>query len=156
MMKGFEKVAGFVVNLSVIVGIGLLVYELKLTNDLLRLDAQAKYAESFREVVSPVLGEGEMATVVAKTFASSDPKFSPTESVKMIFWLADLFRAWEVEYSYHLARGLDEEALERTRLPWLIMLEPAYIANRFDNNSDYLDPAFKAFVNSGRKLKAGH
>ena len=150
-MERLERAFGLLVNLSVLVGLGLLVYELKLTNDLMRLDAQAKYAESFREVVSPVVGEGELAGILAKVFASDDPELSPTENTKLIFWMADLFRAWEVEYYYHKTRGFDEEAMSRVRIPWLIMLQPTVIADRFDNNSDYLDPEFKAFVNSGRE-----
>jgi len=150
-MDKLERMLTWLVNLSVLFGLGLLIFELSITNELLRLEARAKYAESYREVVTPIVEEEDFGSIFATLY---DPSFDPStrnfsDTVRLFVWLGELFRAWEVEYYYHTAAGDDERYVDRKRTTWLELLEIELVANRFDE-ARYLDPEFREYVNEGR------
>jgi len=145
-----DRYVAIAANLAVLIGIVFVGYELRLNNELLRLEARAAASENAREVVVSYLADSEL--IEARLKYSRGEEVSDVEAAKLsaYFWLT--FRAWQNEYFYYasglLDRGPDGQLTDKLR-----SLEDPAARDHWDIFKTELSPEFVMFIDS--ELESG-
>jgi len=106
-LDGTDKWLNLIANISVLVGIGFLAYEIQQNTVATQLEVASSFQSSFTEIEMLIAGDSEFAGLLVKGRAGAE--LNPHEQFRVATFYGNVLRQWQNVHFQYLSDALDED-----------------------------------------------